>query len=115
MAALTTNVVPKQATRIDTLFTAASAGGDDCATGGGMFLLVKNTSGSAVTVTLAVPGLVDGDLTVANRTFSVAATTGEHCIPLTDFPYKNTSTGRANITYSATSGVTVLVVRVPTS
>lgn len=112
MAALTTRVVGNTGLRVDDKFTAAGAGGDDCATGRGVFLLVKNTSGSAVTVTLATPQTVDGDLAVADRTFSVAATTGEHCIPVSDL-YRDPATGRAAITYSATTNVTVCVVRVP--
>lgn len=112
MAALTTNVVGNTGLRVDNAFVAAAGGGDDCTTGRGVFLLVKNTSGSAVTVTLATPQVVDGDLAVADREFTVAATTGEHCIPVPDL-YRNPSTGRAAITYSAATDVTVCVVRVP--
>ena len=114
MAALPTNVAPNTGLRIDNLFVPAAGAGDDCATGAGVLLMVRNTSGSAVTVTLVTPQLVDGDLAVADRPFTVAATTGEHCIPVTDL-YRNPTTGRASITYSAATNVTVCVVRVPTS
>lgn len=112
MAALTTHVVGNTGLRVDNLFTAAGASGDDCVTGRGVFLLVKNTSGSAVTVTLATPQVVDGDLAVADRVFTVAATSGEHCIPVSDL-YRDPATGRASVSYSATTNVTVCVVRVP--
>ncbi|GAA4626612.1 hypothetical protein GCM10023196_035560 [Actinoallomurus vinaceus] len=112
MAALTKNVAGPAGLRVDTLFVAASAGGDTAPTGSGVELRVKNGSGSAVTVTIAFPGKYDGDQTVAGRTFSVPATTGEFTIPLRDI-YKDPATGLASITYSATTTVTVCVVSVP--
>lgn len=111
MAALATNVVPNTGLRVDDLLAAASSGGDTCQTGPGIFLLVKNGSGSAVTVTLATPQVVDGDLAVANRDVTVAATTGQSVIPVPHL-YRNSATGRAAITYSATTTVTVCVVKV---
>lgn len=110
MAALTTNVVPNTGLRIDNLFVAAAGGGDDCATGAGVNLLVKNASGGAITVTLAYPNAYDGDQTVAGRAFTVPATPGEYVIPVRDV-YRNPATGRAAITYSAVTSVTVAVVR----
>jgi hypothetical protein len=114
MAALATNVVPNTGLRVDNLTgTTPNVGGDDCATGQGVFLLVKNTSGGALTVTLATPQVVDGDLTVSDRTFTVAATTGQSVIPVPDL-YRSPSTGRAAITYpGGVTGLTVAVVRVP--
>ncbi|HEY9353005.1 MAG TPA: hypothetical protein VIP28_07140, partial [Nocardioides sp.] len=84
MAALTTNVVPLTGLRFDDLLVAASGGGDDCATGAGVLLVVKNTDASSKTVTLATPETVDGDLAVADRAVTVAATTGLSLIPITD-------------------------------
>jgi hypothetical protein len=46
-----------------------SAAGDQCACGPGLFLLCNNTSGGALTVTLAVPGT--NDLTGAANPDSV--------------------------------------------
>lgn len=116
MAALPTKVVPHAGLRIDDLLTAspASPGGDDCATGGGVFLLVKNANAAARTVTLATPQKVDGDLAVADRTFTVAATTGLSVIPVPDL-YRDPATGRASISYDNATGLTVCVVRVPSS
>lgn len=114
MAALPTNVAPHGGLRVDTLLSAAASGGDDAATGAGVFLLVQNTGGSARTVTLVTPQLVDGDLTVADREFAVAATSGLNVIPLPDL-YRDPATGRASITYDDATGLSVCVVRVPAS
>ncbi len=110
MAALTTNVVPNTGLRIDNLFAAASGGGDTCETGAGIELHVKNGGGSPVTVTLAYPGKYDGDQTVSGRTFVVPITTGHTVIPVRDV-YRDPATGRAAITYSGVTSVTVAVVR----
>ncbi|MEU7400711.1 hypothetical protein [Streptomyces sp. NPDC044948] len=108
MAALTTNVVPLVGLRFDNLMAAATSG-DDCATGTGVLLIVNNGSAASVTVTLATPETVDGDLAVDDREVAVAAS-GWAVIPVTD-RYRNPSTGRCAITYSAAADVTVGVVR----
>jgi uncharacterized cupredoxin-like copper-binding protein len=107
MATLSTQVIAQAGTAIT--FSNASAGGDQCATGSDVKLLVKNGAGSSMTVTLVTPGTVDGDLAIADRTVTVAAgaTTG---IPVTD-RYRDSATGLASITYSSTTTVTVAVVR----
>jgi hypothetical protein len=110
MAALTTNVIPLTGLRRDDKFVAATAGaGDDCATGAGVELAVKNGSGASITVTLATPETVDGDLTVQDRAVAVPAGS-EVTIPITD-RYRNPATGRCGITYSAATSVTVAVFR----
>ncbi|TDB88354.1 hypothetical protein E1264_11775 [Actinomadura sp. KC216] len=114
MTALPTNVAPHAGLRVDSLLTASAAapGGDDCATGVGVYLLVRNTGGVARTLTLATPQVVDGDLAVADRPFTIAATTGIHVIPVPDL-YRNPSTGRAAITYDDATGLQIIAVRVP--
>lgn len=97
--------------RLDDKFQAAAAG-DTAQTGQGVFLVVKNGSGSSVTVTLAYPSKYDSDQTVSGRAHTVPATTGEFLIPLRDV-YRDPATGVASITYSATTTVTVCVVSVP--
>jgi hypothetical protein len=114
VAALTTNVVPTAGLRFDNLLVAAAGGGDTAETGAGVFLVVKNASGSSITVTVATPETFDGDLALADRTVSVAATTGQSFIPLTA-RYRDPATGVAAITYSAVTTVTVGVFRVATS
>lgn len=91
--------------------TAADGTGNTAPTGTGVFLFVKNGSGSSVTVTLAYPSKYDGDQTVAGRGTAVAAG-AETVIPLRDV-YRDPATGLAAITYSAVTTVTVGVVSVP--
>lgn len=98
-------------TGLDPVFAAASAGGDKAITGPGAYLEVKNGGGSAVTVTLATPGTVDGDLAVADRTVSVPAG-GSRKVALPHL-YRNPSDGLAAISYSAVTSVTVAVFRAP--
>ncbi len=114
MAALATNVVPNTGLRIDDKFVAAAAGGDDCVTGAGVFLVVKNGHTAAQSVTLVTPQTVDADLAVADRTISVPATSGETVIPMPDL-YRDPSTGRASLTYSGVTALTVCVCRVAAS
>lgn len=110
MAALTTNVVPLTGLQLDALLGPAAAGGDDCQTGAGIVLVVKNGDAAAHTATLATPGTVDGDLTISDRTVSVPAGKTSW-IPVTD-RYRDPATGRAAVTYDAVTSVSVAVVRV---
>lgn len=91
--------------------TAADGTGNTAPTGSGVFLFVKNGSGSSMTVTLAYPNKYDGDQTVSGRTTAVAAA-AETVIPLRDV-YRDPATGLATITYSLATSVTVAVVAVP--
>lgn len=110
MAALNITTIPATGLRIDNLFVPATLAGDDCPTGEGVTLIVKNTDASSKTVTLVTPGFVDGDLAIADRTFTIPATSGEFAIPVRDV-FRDLVTGRASITYSAVTGLTVCVVR----
>ncbi|MGI5232862.1 hypothetical protein [Actinoallomurus sp. CA-142502] len=105
--ALPTQVIGQTGTAI--IFGNANSGGDQCVTGADVKLLVKNGSGSSITVTLVTPGTVDGDLAIADRQMTVAAgaTNG---IPVTD-RYRDPATGLASITYSSATTVTVAVIR----
>jgi hypothetical protein len=112
MAALVTTVVPLTGLRFDNLLTAVSAS-DDCETGVGVYLIVKNGNAGACTVTLVTPELVDGDLTVLDRAVTVVATVGYSIIPVTQ-RYRDPATGRATVTFSPTATVTACVVRTAT-
>lgn len=78
-------------------------------------LMVTNGSGSSINVTILMPGLVDGDITVGPRSIAVAAAATK-LIPLTSNNYKQTATsidagqtadvGRAYVNYSAIGSVT---------
>ena len=83
--------------------TAAAAGGDTAPVGPNRFLYIANADASSKTVTIATPGTVAG-LAVADVAVVVAA--GKHAIvPLTNL-FRGTL-GRASITYSAVTSVTV--------
>jgi len=84
---------------------AAAVGGDTAPTGPGRFLYINNADASSKTVTVSTPGTVKGHA-IADASLVVA--TGDHAIiPLTDV-YRG-ATGRAAITYSAVTSVTVAV------
>lgn len=109
MATLATQVVPHTGL-VPATFGAAAAGGDKCATGSGVVLVVDNADSGPHTVTLATPGTVDG-LAVTDRAVVVAAGDVAY-IPVLDL-YKDPSDGLAHITYDAVTSVTVAVLRVP--
>lgn len=106
MADLTTNTAISVADpELDALgaLVAAASGGDTAEIRDGAFLVVNNGSGSTVTVTVATPGTVKG-LAIGQATMAILA--GDVGImPLTNI-FRQT-TGRANITYSAVTTVTV--------
>lgn len=103
------NLAVQQMTSAGAAITLASAaGGGDTAdiSNGRTFLWVKNGSASPITVTVTTPGVVDGDLAIADRTVTVA-NAGEKLIgPLNPRDYG----GLASIAYSAATSVTVAAV-----
>lgn len=108
MAALTTTAVGLGGANVT--FAAATLGGDDCQTGAGVVLLVKNDDAASHDVTLVTPGEVNG-LPIGDRTVTVAAG-ATSAIPVTD-DYRDRSTGRAALTYpGGVTSVSVAVVRV---
>ncbi|MEV7804988.1 hypothetical protein AB0O28_18765 [Microbispora sp. NPDC088329] len=107
MATLTTQVVPL--TGLAIAFVNAAGGGDQCATGDGVTLLVRNDDSTSTTVTLATPEQIDGDLAVADRAVTVAANTTS-AIPMTS-RYLDRATGLASITYSKTTSLQVACIR----
>lgn len=99
----------QQMTSAGAAITLASAtGGGDTAdiSNGRTFLWVKNGAGSPVTVTLTTPGVIDGDLAVADRAVSVTNGTEKLIGPLRPDVYG----GVVAIAYSAATSVTVAAV-----
>lgn len=92
----------------------AAAAGDAIAGNDGRIMLhVKNTNAATRDVTItsqkpATPGLAPANLVV-----TVPATTGDKMIGPFDPTAWNDTTGRVQIAYSATTGVTVAAVRTP--
>ena len=89
---------------------AAAAANDTARVGNGLTLIVKNASGSSITVTIAYPGSLITGVAIPDPVYTVPATTGEQWIPLLE-QYADPTTGQAAITYSATASVTRAVVK----
>lgn len=105
MADLTTQSITIAAGKTDLVaaLTAAASGGDTAEVATNVFFVLNNGSGSTVTATIATPGTQDG-LAIADATLAVPA--GKiGVIPISNL-FRNSS-GRASITYSAVTTVTV--------
>jgi hypothetical protein len=101
-------------TRTPVDFTAgaqAAASGDYFANDGQTFLLIKNGDASDHTVTAAIQSTVDGQ-TVSGASHNVVA---GHTAILGPFPtgIYNDANGRVQLSYSATTSVTVMAVKCP--
>lgn len=90
-------------------FSAAAALGDKFANTGKELLLVRNASGSSVTLTVVTPKTVDGNLAVADRTLAIAAGGTAAIGPFNSGVYNDTD-GFVGISYSLETSVTVAVV-----
>lgn len=68
----------------------------------GCKLIVRNTAGASATVTIVAPLLLDGDLTVSNRTSNtIAATTGVNVIDIPNNEIYRGSDGLVTLNFSA--------------
>lgn len=88
---------------------AAAASGDTCRVGAHLTLIVKNTAGSSMTVTITPPVTLPTGAAWPAKVYTVGATTGEQWIPLLDV-FADPTTQQASITYSSTTNVTRAVV-----
>lgn len=90
--------------------TAPNGDGDIVDVKRGAFLSVINSGAGPITVTVQTPGVVDGDLAIADRVVTVPVGTTPKLIPLTSTAYKQPVTdanaGRALVDYSAITSVT---------
>ncbi|HZX38449.1 MAG TPA: hypothetical protein VFF37_09000 [Streptomyces sp.] len=92
-------------------YAAAAGGGDQAPVGEKLVLHVRNGDATSKTVTVATPGTV-GDLAVADASQAIPAG-GNAFIPLKAAAFRDPTTGRAAITYSAVTSVTVAVLQLP--
>lgn len=90
--------------------SAAAGGGDRAPVGDGLFLLIRNGSGSSMTVTLDVTGVAFNAGPIPDTPVVVAAG-AEVIVPLLR-AYRSESDGLAGISYSLATSVTVAVVQV---
>lgn len=91
-------------------FAAAAGGGDTVSPDDRTFLHVK-TVGTGTTVTVVTPGTVSG-LAITDAT-KVISTNSEAMIgPLSAALFADPTTGLVNVSYSATTAVTVAAIRI---
>lgn len=115
MAVLSVQVLPVAG--VSPTFTAAASGGDEVPVGPGHFVVVKNASAGAVTVTFRVP-VADGAVTQtapsvaagAERWFPVPVRDYSRHAAATIIPDANAN---ATLAYSAVTSVTVAAVKAP--
>lgn len=109
MADLTTSTIAVADPELDLVgsLAAAASGGDTAEITTGAFFVLNNGSGSTVTATFATPGTRNG-LAIADATMAVLA--GDVGIMPLASVFRQ-ATGRANVTYSAVTTVTVGVFR----
>ena len=110
MAALTTQNIVAAGTA-PTFGAAASSDTAEVGNGVNTFVVYKNTNASTRTVTVTVPGNLSYGQASPDPTFTLGATTGELWIPLRKEYDAGDGSGRCTITLSATTNVTVAVVR----
>ena len=91
-------------------YVTAGAGGDTAAIGGKVFLHVSNGGAVSTTVTVDTPGTIGG-LAIGNAAVVIAAG-ADAFIPMATV-YKQPTTLRAAVTYSATASVNVAVIQLP--
>jgi hypothetical protein len=111
VAAIPTYVTPLGGLVLNTLLDSAAAPANGDTAPPGYRLVARNTGGSGITITVVTPGVVDGDLAIADRTsVSVPATSGLAELPITD-TYRDPATGLATVNYSGVTGLKVIAVR----
>ncbi|MDX3559069.1 hypothetical protein PV729_46760 [Streptomyces europaeiscabiei] len=108
MAVLTAQAMPLGG--LQPAYAAAAGGGDQAPVGEKLVLHVRNDDASSKTVTVVTPGTVGG-LAIADAAQTIPAG-GDAFIPLKS-TYRDPATGRAAVTYSAATSVTVAVLQLP--
>jgi hypothetical protein len=114
MAVLTVNQVNRTGANVTSLLAAVAAGGDSFPNTGVEFVLFKNTNAATRIITMDIQATVDGQA-VTDRTYTIAATTGE--VLLGPFPTStyNDGNNRVNFTYSADADLKVAVFALATN
>lgn len=108
MATLTVTTIDRSGA--DVVGASADNAGDEWANTGSEFVLVKNGSGSPITVTLDIKATLDG-AAVTDPTVSVGAGVTKMIGPFPIGIYNDSGTGRARIAYSAVTSVTTKVIK----
>lgn len=91
-------------------YAAATGGGDTAPVGDKLVLHVRNGGAGSITVGAVTPGTV-GNLAVGDAALAVAA--GEDGFLPLNRVYRDPTSGRAPITYTGVTSVTVAVLKLP--
>lgn len=94
-------------------YSAASVGGDTLTPNIDVFLHVKNGGGSSINVTVVTPNLAAGGLAIADSVTAIPAASDRFIGPFPAKHFARSSDGKADITYSAVTSVTVAVLKAP--
>jgi hypothetical protein len=97
----------------DAALTDANTDGHSFENDGATVLVIQNTNGAGRTLTIKTPGVVDGDLAIAERTISVAATTGRLITATFPRTIYNQTDGTVHVDVSATAGLKLAAVKIP--
>jgi hypothetical protein len=110
MAALATQLIVDAGTA-PTFAAANTSDTAEVGSGHDTFVVYKNTNAATRTVTITAPGTTDYGQPFPDPVLTLGATTGELWIPMRKGYDASDGTGRATLTLSATTNVTVAVVR----
>jgi hypothetical protein len=106
MATLTVTSISRAGVAANPTAATSGAGGDEFANDGHTFIEVVNGGGGSITVTLDIKVTVDGNA-VTDRTVTVAAGARKRIGPFPTAFYNDPTTGRAKVTFSGVTSVTV--------
>lgn len=111
--AITAQVVP--VTSLTAVYAAPASVSETISPDSGLVLHVKNTNGATRDVTIVVPGTTLGQNN-PDIAKTVPATTGDVFIPIpNDSRLIDPATGLITVTFSATAGVTVALLKLSSS
>ena len=110
MATLTVTTVTRAG--VDVAGVAADALGDEWPNTGQEFIEIKNGGGAGITATLDIKSTVDG-AAVTDPTVSIGAGATKIIGPFPTGIYNDSSTGRAKVTYSGVTSVTIKALKCP--
>lgn len=108
MAALNAQTIVRAG--LQATLVAATSGGDTIPVGDNVILVLNNGSGSSITATVVTPG-TEGGLAIADQTIVVPAGARVNAGPFPAELFADPTDGRAHVTYSAVTSLTVGVLR----
>jgi hypothetical protein len=111
MAVLTVNEIVYGGLDVESVYVAAAAS-QEFPNDGRTFAHIKNASGSSITCTITSAGTTQGRA-IADDVITVGATTGEQMVGPWPRSIYNAADGNIDITWSATTSVTIALFKLP--